>query len=94
MTGGDAGRGAQGGRAPRPELTARELEVARLVSMGLRNREIAAALSVSVRTAESHVDQILTKLGFRSRVQIARWIVQREGVARLDQAARSAERVS
>ena len=63
--------------APRP-LTERELQVARLVASGLRNRDIAAELNVSVRTAESHVERIRTKLGFRSRAQIGRWIVQRD----------------
>jgi DNA-binding NarL/FixJ family response regulator len=64
--------------APRAELTERELDVARLVAAGLRNREIAAQLAVSVRTAESHVDRIRLKLGFRSRTEIARWIAQRD----------------
>lgn len=61
-----------------PELTDREFEVARLVAHGLRNREIAERLAVSVRTAESHVERIRRKLGFRSRVEIGRWITQRD----------------
>ena len=55
-------------------LTARELEVARLVASGLTNRQIAAALVISQRTAEGHVEHILTKLGFGSRAQIATWV--------------------
>ncbi|TCN44211.1 putative ATPase [Kribbella orskensis] len=55
-------------------LTRRELEIAGLVGEGLSNREIAARLVISQRTAETHVEHILTKLGFSSRAQIARWV--------------------
>jgi DNA-binding NarL/FixJ family response regulator len=48
--------------------------VARLVAEGQSNREIAARLVISQRTAEGHVEHILTKLGFTSRAQIAAWI--------------------
>lgn len=57
-----------------PNLTRREREVAALVAQGLTNREIAARLFISERTAESHVEQIRGKLGFRSRSQIAAWV--------------------
>ena len=43
---------------------------------GLSNREIAAKLVISRRTAEGHVDHILGKLGFTSRVQIAAWVAE------------------
>jgi len=56
------------------QLTRRETEIARLVGEGLTNQEIAARLVISKRTAEAHVEHILTKLGFRSRAQIAAWI--------------------
>jgi non-specific serine/threonine protein kinase len=59
-----------------PNLTRREREVADLVAQGLTNREIAARLFVSERTAESHVEQIRGKLGFRSRAQMAAWVVR------------------
>jgi DNA-binding CsgD family transcriptional regulator len=52
-------------------LTAREQEVARLVAAGQTNAEIAASLYLSSRTVERHVGNILSKLGLRSRVQIA-----------------------
>ncbi len=55
-------------------LTRREREVAILVAQGLTNREIATRLFISERTAESHVEQIRGKLGFRSRAQIAAWV--------------------
>jgi non-specific serine/threonine protein kinase len=58
-------------------LTARELQVAGLVAEGMTDREIAAELVISQRTAESHVQHILTKLGFRSRAQIAAWAATR-----------------
>jgi DNA-binding NarL/FixJ family response regulator len=55
-------------------LGAREADVARLVADGLSNKEIGASLFISERTVESHVRNILNKLGFNSRTQIASWI--------------------
>ena len=60
-------------RAEPVPLTRRQLEVADLVAHGLTDREIAARLVISPRTAESHVEQILARLGFRSRAEIAAW---------------------
>ena len=60
--------GADGG------LTPREHEVARLLAEGLSNKDIAARLVISQRTAETHVDHILGKLGFTSRGQVASWV--------------------
>lgn len=54
-------------------LSARELEVARLVADGLSNPAIASALFISVATAKTHVSHILAKLGLESRVQLASW---------------------
>ncbi|WP_433715405.1 ATP-binding protein [Nocardia sp. CA-084685] len=56
------------------ELTRREREVARLIGAGYTNKSIASELVISIRTVESHVDHILTKLGFTSRTQIAAWV--------------------
>ncbi|MEV4078461.1 helix-turn-helix transcriptional regulator [Nonomuraea fuscirosea] len=64
-------------RAETTELTPRELEVAGLIAQGVRNKEIAARLVISTRTAEGHVEHILTKLGFTSRTQIAAWYFDR-----------------
>jgi non-specific serine/threonine protein kinase len=61
---------------PSPGLTRREQEVAALVARGLTNRQIAAQLYLSVRTIEAHVDHILSKLGFRTRTQLAAWAHQ------------------
>ncbi|WP_433303512.1 ATP-binding protein [Actinoplanes sp. CA-030573] len=55
-------------------LTRREREIAGLAARGLTNRQIAAAAHISERTAESHIQHILTKLGFASRRQIAGWV--------------------
>ncbi|RYU13468.1 ATP-binding protein [Nocardioides iriomotensis] len=59
-------------------LTRRELEVARVVGAGLPNREIAEQLGISQRTVETHVENILRKLGFGSRTQVAAWMVDRQ----------------
>ena len=55
-------------------LTPREMQVARLVAGGRSNKEIAAGLVISQRTAEGHVEHILAKLGFTSRAQVAAWV--------------------
>ncbi|WP_406276771.1 ATP-binding protein [Nocardia sp. NBC_00881] len=56
------------------QLTEREREVAELIAAGHSNKEIAAALVISHRTVEGHVEHILAKLGFSTRVQIASWL--------------------
>lgn len=61
------------------DLSARELEVARLVADGLSNPAIAAALFVSVATVKTHMSHILSKLGVESRVQVAGWIAEHDG---------------
>ena len=55
-------------------LTPRELQVAELVAQGLSNKDIATRLVNSRRTVESHVENILRKLGFTSRTQVAGWV--------------------
>jgi non-specific serine/threonine protein kinase len=65
---------------PSAALTRREREIAVLVATGLTNREIAGRLYLSVRTVEVHVDHTLTKLGFRTRTQLAAWMHE-EGLA-------------
>ncbi|MDH6114668.1 putative ATPase/DNA-binding CsgD family transcriptional regulator [Kitasatospora sp. MAP12-15] len=54
-------------------LTGREQQVVRLVAQGLTDKQIAALLVVSPRTAQGHVQRVLVKLGFTSRTQIATW---------------------
>lgn len=55
-------------------LTPRERQIADLVASGLSNKDIATTLVISKRTAETHVENILTKLGFNNRNQIAAWV--------------------
>jgi DNA-binding CsgD family transcriptional regulator len=62
-------------------LTERERQVAGLIARGISNREIAKTLVVSERTVETHVGNILSKLGFDSRAQIAAWAT-RTGLAK------------
>ncbi len=64
-------------RSPTPvahPLTERELDVARAVATGLGNREIAAALFVSMSTVKTHLTSIQCKLHLRNRVEIAIWV--------------------
>jgi non-specific serine/threonine protein kinase len=61
-------------------ISPREAEVAALIARGLTNREIAATLSISEKTAANHVEHILTKLDLRSRAQIAVWTVRRGSI--------------
>jgi predicted ATPase/DNA-binding CsgD family transcriptional regulator len=75
--GGAAGTGA----AETGPLTPREREVAGLIAAGLSNREIAGALTVTPRTAETHVNHILTKLGLARRAQVAAWALAHGGAA-------------
>jgi DNA-binding CsgD family transcriptional regulator/uncharacterized protein HemY len=58
-------------------LTAREREVAALIAQGLSNRALAEALVLSERTIAKHVENILSKLHFTSRAQIAAWAVEK-----------------
>jgi pimeloyl-ACP methyl ester carboxylesterase/DNA-binding CsgD family transcriptional regulator len=62
-------------RAAVPALTPRQREVAALITEGLTNREIGTRLSITERSAESHVERIRDRMGFRSRAQIAAWFV-------------------
>src|SRR5262249_1299716 len=57
-------------------LTRREYEIAVLVAQGLSNREIGKRLSITERPAETHIGNILNKLSFHSRAQIAAWAVR------------------
>jgi len=61
---------------PVSELTARELEVLRLVGAGKANKEIAAELTIAERTVRTHVSNILRKLRLTSRTQAALWAVR------------------
>ena len=66
------------GTQPAEALTARELDVLGLVGRGLSNKEIAAELVITERTARTHVSNILGKLGLASRTQAALYAVEHD----------------
>ena len=68
--------GGRGSAATGDPLSRREREVARLVARGLTNRQIAEELTITEGTAINHLTHMLNKLGFRSRAQIAAWVVE------------------
>ena len=72
--------GPGGGRGAGP-LTPRELEIARLIAKGLANKEIAGELVISPATAARHVANILAKLGYTERAQIASWASRHDPLA-------------
>ena len=63
-----------GGPCP-PGSPPRQTEVAALVADGLTNRQLADRLGITERSAESHLERIRLRLGFRSRSQVAAWYV-------------------
>jgi DNA-binding CsgD family transcriptional regulator len=58
------------------DLTSRQLEIARLIAEDLTNRQIADRLFLSERTVETHITNMLNKLGLNSRVQLSRWLAE------------------
>ena len=72
--------GVAGGPGPRDggAITVREQEVLALLAVGLSNKEIAARLHVSRKTAEHHVSSILAKLGLRNRAEAAAYAARGE----------------
>jgi DNA-binding NarL/FixJ family response regulator len=67
---------AEKARKKLDKLSAREREVATLIARGKSNGEIADELVVSKRTVESHIANILSKLGVTNRAQIVRWVIK------------------
>jgi DNA-binding CsgD family transcriptional regulator len=72
-------RRAAGAEGPR-SLTARELDVARLVAEGRANKQVAAALFLSEKTVEHHLSRVYAKFGVRSRAELSA-VFAREGLA-------------
>ena len=62
---------------PRPELSAREVQVLELIVQGLANKQIAYSLSIAEHTVKNHVKNILSKLGVQDRTQAATAAIQR-----------------
>jgi DNA-binding NarL/FixJ family response regulator len=75
--------GRIGGRRPSAGgLTATEQQIAELVAEGHSNKEVAAALFVTVKTVEANLSKIYGKLGIRSRAALARRLERRETPAK------------
>jgi len=66
-----------GGDANVPALTARELEVLRLIAQGLKNREIADTLSIAIKTVETHRTKIMQKLDLHNSAELATYAIRR-----------------
>ncbi|HXS97521.1 MAG TPA: response regulator transcription factor [Candidatus Limnocylindrales bacterium] len=62
---------------PRPDLSAREVQVLELIVRGLANKQIAYALNIAEHTVKNHVKNILSKLGVQDRTQAATAAIQR-----------------
>jgi two-component system, NarL family, response regulator len=62
---------------PRPDLSAREVEVLELIVQGMANKQIAYALNIAEHTVKNHVKNILSKLGVQDRTQAATAAIQR-----------------
>jgi DNA-binding NarL/FixJ family response regulator len=62
--------------SPRSRLTAREREIVQLLAEGKSNKEVAAALNISIKTAETHRTNIMNKLDLRSITELVRYAVR------------------
>jgi two-component system NarL family response regulator len=69
-------------QAPRPDLSAREVQVLELIVQGQANKQIAYSLGIAEHTVKNHVKNILSKLGVQDRTQAATGAIQR-GIIRL-----------
>lgn len=71
--------GARQERRPADELTARELDVLRLVGRGLANKQVAARLGISEKTVKAHLTSVFQRIGVADRTQAAIW-AERHGL--------------
>lgn len=62
--------------SPRSRLTAREREIVQLLAEGKSNKEVASALNISIKTAETHRTNIMNKLDLRSITELVRYAVR------------------
>jgi len=79
----DAGPSAPSAADPYESLTDREKQVLKLVAEGLSNKEVAEVLGISVKTAMSHREKVMEKLGLHNRTELVRFALKR-GVIRMD----------
>ena len=63
-------------------LTARELQVLRLIADGATTRAVSERLFISAKTADNHIQHIYTKLGVTNRAAVTRWALEHEVVVR------------
>ena len=70
-------RRALAAQLPRPDLSAREVQVLELIVQGLPNKQIAYTLNIAEHTVKNHVKNILSKLGVQDRTQAATAAIQR-----------------
>ena len=77
LVGGNAARHPEGEAGPKEDITKREEEVLRLIARGHSNKEIAARLSVSVKTVEAHKANVMRKLGLADRTAIVDYAIFR-----------------
>ena len=75
VTAGFLGRDGKGPAKPGAAISEREAEVLRLIASGYSNKEIAASLSLSVKTVEAHKANAMRKLGLTSRIDIVNYAV-------------------
>jgi DNA-binding NarL/FixJ family response regulator len=79
----EAGPSAPAGSDPYEALTDREKQVLKLVAEGNSNKEVADVLGISVKTAMSHRERVMEKLGLHNRTELVRFALRR-GVIRMD----------
>jgi DNA-binding NarL/FixJ family response regulator len=79
-----AGPAAPGESEPYDTLTDREKQVLKLVAEGRSNKEVADVLGISVKTAMSHREHVMEKLGVHNRTELVRFAIKR-GVIRVDE---------
>jgi len=79
----EAGPEKPGGADPYEALTDREKQVLKLVAEGRSNKEVAEILGISVKTAMSHREHVMEKLGVHNRTELVRFAIRR-GVIRID----------
>jgi DNA-binding NarL/FixJ family response regulator len=79
----ESGPAGGGASDPYESLTDREKQVLKLVAEGRSNKEVAELLGISVKTAMSHREHIMEKLGLHSRTELIRFAIK-EGVIRVE----------